>query len=257
MPKSLTTLDSHTADVVETRRKTQEARFKPVPIGAERVDDVLRQAVDYLSSHLAPLGFKAAPSKLAFSRKSGDVTHVIALQADASNLSGVSVEVSADARVKSASHKRWTGEHGTKYSREYLWIQQLGYLSGGHDYYKWQLVDPTQREKELADLLSRIRTLALPVFQEWIDKGNICRALMRRTEVDRIDWLMETALWCGNSDVAKLLAEQHLRIRPQDMPVFVSELACFRADPTIGEPKHSPASGAAYLAARYGLDVDV
>jgi hypothetical protein len=257
MPKSLTTLDAHTADIVETRRKTKESRFKPLPVGAERVADVLQQAVDYLSSHLAPLGFKAAPSKLAFSRKCGETTQVIALQAGAGNLSGVSVQVSADACVKSASYKKWTGEHGTKYATPYLWIRQIGYLAGGHEYFKWQLVDPASRDGELRDLLSRIRSLALPAFQDWSDKESICRAVVRRTEVDRIDWLMEIALWCGNRDVARLLAEQHLQMCPRDMPEFVSELNRFHADPTISEPKALPASGAAYLAARYGLAIHV
>jgi hypothetical protein len=45
MPKSLNTLDSHVSDIVEGRRRTKDARFKPLPAGVEHVDDVLRQAV--------------------------------------------------------------------------------------------------------------------------------------------------------------------------------------------------------------------
>lgn len=257
MPKSLTTLDSHTSSIIETRRKTQEARFKSLPVGAERVEDVIRQAVAYLADHLAPLGFKAAPSKLTFSRKSDQTTQVIALRADTGNLSGVTVQISANALVRSLSYKRWTGEHGTKYATEYLWVRQLGYLSGHHEYLQWELVDPATREAELSDLLSRIQSLVFPAFAAWADKERICHAVFRRTEVDRVDWLMEIALWCGNSAAARELAEQHLQLRPQDMQEFQSELARFCADPTIGEPRPSPLSGAAFLAARYGLEVTI
>jgi hypothetical protein len=45
MPKSLNTLDSHVSDIVEGRRRTKDACFKPLPAGVEHVDDVLRQAV--------------------------------------------------------------------------------------------------------------------------------------------------------------------------------------------------------------------
>ncbi len=257
MPKSLTTLDSHTSDIVETRRKSKEARFKALPAGVERVDDVIRQAVDYLGNQLAPLGFKAAPSKLTFSRKSNETTQVIALRPDAGNLSGVTVQVSANVLVRSLSYKRWTGEHGTKYATEYLWVRQLGYLSGHHEYLKWELVDPITRENELSDLLSRIQSLALPAFSAWADKESICRAVFRRTEADRIDWLMEIALWCGNSETARSVAEQHMRLHPQDMAEFMSELGRFCADASIGEPKPTPVSGAAFLAARYGLKVAI
>jgi hypothetical protein len=49
MPKSLNTLDSHVSDIVEGRRTTKDARFKPLPAGVEHVADVLRQAVVYLA----------------------------------------------------------------------------------------------------------------------------------------------------------------------------------------------------------------
>lgn len=257
MPKSLTTLDSHTSSIIETRRKTKEARFKSLPVGVERVEDVVRQAVGYLGDNLATLGFRAAPSKLAFSRKSDQTTQVIALRTDAGNLSGVTVQISADVSVRSPSFKRWTGEHGTKYAHEYLWVRQLGYLSGHHEYFQWELVDPATREGELSDLLSRIQSLALPALDAWADNESICRAVFRRTEVDRIDRLMEIALWCGNRDVARSLAEQHLLLRPHDLPEFVSELARFLAAPAIGKAQHSPVSGAAFLAARYELGVAV
>lgn len=257
MPKSLTTLDSLRSDILEKRRKTQGARFKPLPTGVERVEDVIRQAVDYLGARLASFGFKAAPSKLSFSRKSRVTKQVIALQADRENLSGVSVQVSVHVYVRSPSFKRWLGKHGTRDAHDLLWGGQLGYLSGHNEYFLWQLVEPKAREAELSDLLSRIHALAFPVFELWADKESISRAVFRRTEVDRIDWLTEIALWCGNFDAAKRLVAQHLQLRPLDIPEFKSELARFLGDTTIREPRSSPVSGAAFLAARHGLEVIV
>lgn len=257
MSKSLTTLDSHVSSIIESRQKTKEARFKPLPAGVERVDDVIRQAIDYLSVSLAPLGFKGAPSKRTFSRKPGETTQVVALRLNAENLSGVTVQVSVDVYIRSPSYKRWTGEHGTKYANEYLWVKQLGYLAESKDYLMWELVDPATREGELSDLLSKVQYLALPAFSAWSDKESICSAVFRRTEQERIDWLMESALWCGNPVVAKTLAEQHLKLRPKDLPEFLIELARFQANPSIVEPKPTPVSGAAFLAARYELQVAV
>lgn len=255
MPKSLTSLDAHTADLVEARRRTGDARFKALPEGVEPIEEVLRGAIDHLFLRLQHLGFKSAPSQLALSRKLGEITQVVRLRPGSSNLSGVNVEVSVDVLMKSASLKRWTGCEGTKYASEFLWIKQLGYLSGGRDYFKWQLVDRSAREQELADLLSKIQSLALPAFEAWADKPALASAVFRFTEVDRIDWLIEIALWSGNRAAAEKLVVLYVQNNPQYAPSFSTELARFRSDPSINEPLSCPVSGAAFLVARHSLDV--
>lgn len=256
MPKSLTSLDAHTSDIIEERRNAKDARFKPAPQGVERVEDVLRQAIDFLQSHLQSSGFKAAPSQLSVSRKIGEITQVVRLRPAPGNLSGVNVNVSAEALVKSTSFKRWTRTEGTGYAREILWIHQLGYLSGKNDYFKWQLADASVRDQELADLLQKVRTLALPAFDAWANKPAIGSAVFRLTEVDRIDWLVETALWSGNRFAAEQLIQQYLNAHSRDVSTYVDELARFRADPSIREPKPSFASGMAFLVARHALGVN-
>ena len=71
MPNSLTTLDDHVAGILQARRATKEARFKPLADGVERVDDVMQQALASLHEALALLGFKAAPSQMILSRRLG------------------------------------------------------------------------------------------------------------------------------------------------------------------------------------------
>lgn len=255
MPKSLTSLDAHTADIIKTRRRTMDARFKALPAGVERVDEVLRGAIDYLYMHLQSQGFKAAPSQLSLSRKVGEITQVVRLRPTSSNLSGVSAEVSAEALMKSASLKRWTECEGTKYGSGLFWIKQLGYLSGGEDYFKWQLVDSSAREQELSDLLSKIQSLALPAFEAWADKRAMADAVFRFTEADRIDWLLEIALWSGNRSAAEQLVQHYMQNNPRDVPTFKAELARFSSDQNISAPLSYPLSGVAFLVARHSLNV--
>lgn len=253
MPKSLTSLDAHVADIAEARRTTGAARFKPIPPGTERVEDVLKQSIEHLSRHFVTLGFKPAVSKLTLSRRMGPVTQVLALSPDSGNLSGVSVCVSVNALVKSAGFKRWRAEHGTGYASEYLWVKQLGYLNGSWAYLKWELVNPGRRAEELDDMTSRINALAMPVFADWSDKDGICNALHQRTLIERIDWMLEVALWCGAADVARLLVTEHLRRFPDDRQAFDAEVLRFRGDPTLRTPPDAPISRAAFLAVRHGF----
>lgn len=255
MPKSLTSLDAHTADILDGRRRAKDARFKPLPDGVEHVDTVLVQAVEFLESRLSPTGFRAARSQLSLSRKVGEITQVVRLRPSGSNLSGVSAEISAEALVRSPSLKRWTSAAGTKYARETLWARQLGYLAGHQEYFKWQLVDPSTREVELFDLLDKVQSLAVPALEAWATKESIATAVFRFTEADRIDWLVEAALWAGSVDAATRLISHHLAHNPRDRSAFSSELVRFRSDPSIKEPQHHAASGLAFLAARHSIEV--
>jgi hypothetical protein len=253
MPKSLTSLNAHTDDILDGRRRTKDARFKPLPQGVEHVSSVLEHAIEFLQTHLSERGFRAAPSQLSLSRKVGDLTQVVRLRPSGSNLSGVSAEVTAEALVKSSSLKRWTKNEGSKYPRELFWVRQLGYLGGGNQYFKWQLVDPGTREAELRDLLQKVQTLALPALEAWGTKESIPSAVFRFTEVERIDWLVEAALWAGSTDAARQLISRHFGGNPKDHSAFRSELARFRAAPEITEPLPQALSSLAFLAARHGL----
>lgn len=255
MPKSLTSLDAHTEDILDGRRRAKDARFKPLPDGVEHVDDVLVQAVDFLESRLSAKGFRAARSQLSLSRKVGEITQVVRLRPSGSNLSGVSAEISAEALVRSQSLKRWTSSEGTKYARETLWVRQLGYLGGHREYLKWQLVDRGAREVELSDLLDKVQSLAVPALEAWATKESIARAVFRFTEVERIDWLVEAALWAGSADAAMRLVSHYLTHNPRDGSTFASELVKFCSDPTIKEPLPHAVSGLAFLAARHSIQV--
>jgi hypothetical protein len=255
MATSLDSLDDHVSDIVATRRLTQEARFKPLPPGVERIDAVLRQALDHLAQALADEGFKPAYSRMALTRRLGPLTQTITLDTVPGNLSGVNVQVTAHASVSAASYKRWREEHGTGHGSPYLWIRQLGYLGAEHDYLKWQLVDPAARVGELDHLLGKIRELALPAFEAWRDKPSIAQAVFRQREGERIDWLMQVALWAGSPAAAARLIARHLRTCPKDVQDYRTELLRFQGNPGIPAPERRPASGAAFLVARHALDV--
>lgn len=255
MPKSLSTIESHISDVADNRRKTQNARFKPLPSDVERVDDVLRQTVADLADGLAEKGFKPAMSKLSLSRKLGEITQTISLERVASNLSGVSVQIGAHVSVSAASYSRWSRTEGTGYASKYLWARGLGYLCGQHNHLRWQLVDPFARQAELKHLLDSISTLALPAFSAWANKESISEAVFRFTELERIDWLMSVALWAGDRRAARQLIIKHLQMHPSRLSEYETELAQFKARPTSTPGR--PISGAAFLAFRHRLDVVV
>jgi len=255
MPKSITTLEGHVCGIVEARRATKDARFKPLPPGAERVQDVLQESLHWLQGRLAAHGFKAAPSKLQLTRRLGEITQVISFQAMATNLSGVSVQLAIHASVKATSRKRWTATEGTRYGSANLWVRQLGYLGGKHEYYQWELADPHTRERELEDMLGKIQALALPALDAWTSTAAVAEAVFRGTEQDRADWLVETALWAGHREVAQRLLRNLLDANSRLMLTYRADLPRYRADPTIAEPfPGGPGTNLAFLAARHDLD---
>jgi hypothetical protein len=253
MPKSLDTIASHVSNIIEGRQKTKEARFKKLPPGGEHVDDVLRQAVAYLAERLADKGFKPAYSRLSLSRRLGEITQTISIDRNGSNLSGVSVQISAHVVVAAASFGAWRESQGNWRGTKYLWARQLGYLSGRRDYLMWQLVAPTNREVELQHLLDSICTLALPAFDAWSSKQSISKAVLRFTEQDRIDWVMEAALWAGDRHAAAQALTRHLELHPKDVGEYIAQLNWLRENPTA--TPGIPISGAAFLVARHALDV--
>jgi hypothetical protein len=208
---------------------------------------VFAHAVEFLEAQLSSLGFKAALSQLSLSRKLGNLSHVIRLRPSGTNLSGVGAEVSVEVFVRSSSLRRWTHEEGTKYARDTLWIRQLGYLGGRNEYLKWQLVDPATRRAELLDLLEKVRSLAIPALDAWSSKQSVAAAVFRFSEVERIDWLVEAALWAGDREAATRLISDHLRSNPKDQHSYASELARFLAEPAISEPLPHAVSGSAFL----------
>jgi hypothetical protein len=253
MSKSLTTIESHVSDIVESRQKTKDARFKPLPFDVEHVDEVLHHAVYYLAEQLATKGFTPAVSRLSLSRKHGPITQTVSLDRVGSNLSGVSVAVGAHVSVSSASYGRWCTNEGTGNHSKYLWTRQLGYLSGQRNYLRWQLVDSHNRQAELENLLGNISTLALPAFSAWETKQLIGQAVFRFTELDRIDWLMSAALWAGDVHAAARLISEHLEAHPKHVPEYKSDVLRFRA--SLTSMPATPISGAAFLVVRHGINV--
>jgi len=254
MPKSMTSIDDHVVGILQARRATQQARFKPLPDGVEHVDDIMEQALAWLGERLAPQGFKAAASQMTLSKRQGELTQVIKLRPDSTNLSGASVLVSVHVALKSASHKRWTATEGTGHGREHLWIRQLGEFDGGHEFLQWQLLDPATREAKLSDMLERIRALALPALGAWADKAAIAGAVFRGTEADRPDWLVETALWAGHRDVAMRLLRELLDTRTNLRLTYREDLPRYRAAAAAEPFRRAPDTCLAFLAAKHDLD---
>ncbi|ROZ78873.1 hypothetical protein [Ramlibacter sp. WS9] len=246
-------MSEHIADISSVRAKTKAARFKPLPDGVESIAAVVAEALAYLESHLAA-GFKAHRSQQSLTRRGSELTQSIQLRLGSGNLSGVSVEVSAYAAVRSSKFKSWCSSEGTGYARDLLWSRQVGYLGGANDYIKWQLGDKLHRAAELNDLCLTLQTTALPSLDAWATKEAIATAVFRRTELDRIDWLMEAALWSGATATAERLLGEHLLANPQQVADCALELARFRSSGGA-TPLPSAISGAAYLAVRYGLSL--
>lgn len=255
MPKSLTGIDEHVGDIARVRAATKAARFKPLPDGVETVDEVVSAALRFLEDRLGPAyGFKLARSQSSLNRRQDDLTQSIQLRLGSGNLSGVSVEVSAYALVRSPKFKAWCASEGTGYSRDLLWIRQVGYLGGANEYFKWQLVDPGTREQELADLFATISAKAVPALDSWATKGAIASSVFRGTEMERLDWLMEVALWAKAPSSAERLLAECIESCPKLAAEFHTELARFKSDASA-RPLPNALSGAAYLVVRHNLHI--
>lgn len=253
MSKLDASLESYVERIIDGRRKTREARFKPLPEGVETVDDVLREATNYLAEHLAGHGFKPALSKLSLTRRLGKLTHTITLVKGTANLSGVNVETSIKVAVTSDDFGRWCKEHGTGYARKFLWSSQLGNLANEKVYYSWQLVEREQRQAEFESMLAAVYQLALPALAAWSDETSIAQAVIQRHDAERVDWLMEAALWIGDRAAASLLARSYRASATRDAADFELELTRYRSGAT-DEPYRST-SGIAYLVVKHDLNL--
>lgn len=78
--------------------------------------------------------------------------------------------------------------------------------------------------------------------------------MFRGTEVERIDWLMEIALWAMAPLSAERLLAAYIESSPELAAEFHMELARFTSDATVRPSPHA-LSGAAYLVARHNLRI--
>ena len=220
MPKSLRTLDDHTQDVLDARRRSAGGRFQPVPAGTERVADVITNSCAAVAEAFRGTGFRWSKSGLRFSRKVGLFSHIVSFQADGDNHSGSHVGLSMHAQVTSRGLATWREVNGTTTGSN-VWISQVGYLSAAHEFVKWQLVDPLSRPAEIESMVSTVNALAMPAFEVCTSKERLCAHLLERREITwQADWAVDIALWVGNKSAAEHLVAQYLQAQPRLAPAF-------------------------------------
>lgn len=236
MPKILRSLDDHTQDILEARRRSQSGRFQAVPAGTELVGDVVTNSCAAVAGAFVAEGFRWAKSGLRFSRKVGSFTHIVSFQSDGENTSGRHVAVAMHAQVKSIALEKWRTNNGIAEGSN-VWIAQVGYLTPAHEYLKWQLVDPATRADEINDMIETVRNVVLPAFDVCFSIKSLSDRILERQEIIWIpDWAVDIALWVGNKDAAEALISLFLESKPHLVPFFFSEYERQRVAPLQTKP---------------------
>ena len=258
MPKSLTSVEDHVSDILETRRVTQSGRFAPRDPSAETVSEVVDECMTEVGAALVPEGFRYSKSRRRFARKNSEFSFEIWFQSDSENLSGVHVGLAAHASVKSKGFAQWKQSVGLDDS-EYVWVSQLGYLSEEHDYLKWQFADHSKRKAETEDMIKRIRQLALGTFTVY-ESGLTLRdqILLRKELLTYPRRGIELALWLKNKRAADALVAVELS-RPRFNRIeFADSLSKFRERGFgFSLQGHSHAAALAALVVNFNLDMPV
>jgi hypothetical protein len=202
MPKKITGIQDLVEDIVHAREATAKARFQPRG-NAVPPRKLLEAACEPLELALATHGFRFSRSRLEFKRKSDGISHVVRLKGDSGNLAGHKASCIVDVSVLSKDYAEWGRRHGFDDS-EYLWINQLGYIDGGREYIRWDFAAPAAREAEAEDMTARVMNIALPALDAWCSKASIAQAVRSTHEVNRLDWLVQVALWAGGIEAGRV-----------------------------------------------------
>lgn len=229
MPKSLTSVEDHVADILETRGATQSGRFTPRDPGAETVSQVVDECMLHIDAALTPEGFRYAKSRRRFSKKNPEFAFEVWFQGDSENMSGIHVGLAAHASVKSKSFRQWKQSVGLD-DNDYVWAAQLGYLSEEHSYFKWQFADPSKRKAEIDDMVQRVKQLALGTFAVYETGQTLRDQLLQRRELLTYPRRgIELALWLKNKRAAEALVAVELQRRRFDRTEFSNAVTKFRA----------------------------
>lgn len=236
MPKSLQSLDDHSQETLDARRRVQSARFKEIPAGVERVADVLQASCSTVAGAFEDIGFRWSHSGLRFTRKVNVFTHVISFKVDAENYSGAHVGVSIYIQAKSQKLAKWRDANGVA-NDDTVWISQIGYLPPSHEYIKWQLVEPNLRQKEIESMIHAINKRALPALEACSSMEHLSAAILDRPEITWVpDWAVDVALWVGNKSAAEALVGAQLSARPDLAAAFCKLLNIESNQPSHVKP---------------------
>ncbi len=236
MPKSLQSLDDHTQDTIDARRRVQSARFQNIPEGVERVSDVLQASCSSVAQAFESIGFRWSQSGLRFARKTDVFTHAISFKPDAENLSGAHVGVSIYAQAKSQKLAKWREINGIA-NDGIIWTSQIGYLPPSHEYLKWQLVEQSLRYAEIESMIQAINQRALPAFEACSSIARLSASIQNRPEITCVpDWAVDVALWTGNRSAAEELVGAQLSVRADIAADFRKLLTLEASQPSHAKP---------------------
>lgn len=193
-------------DILLTRRKTQGARFEPLPSGVEKVKDVLNESMSNIATEFVAEGFSYAKSKKQISRVIGGFRQEITLESDSANLSGIHIGVGFQVSVRSNAFKKWEKETFSRDSHGYIFVTQIGYMTSDYRLLKWQLVDPESRDIEIKSIISNIKNYVLPFFDYFANAETFHHFLRKRDfSVLCEGYVVAYAVWLNDKPLAETI----------------------------------------------------
>ena len=176
-------LDEIVRTTAMRKHRAAQARAQSPPTGTEEPKAVYQAACEQIAVAFAADDFRFAKSGPRITRTRGEWKESVTFQSDRNNVPGERVGLWTHANLESSKLKSWR-EHATSVFRRDAWVAggQIGNLHPQHRWIDWELAQPENRERVVADVIREIRNTALPYFARVED----VQALHRRSLLEDV-----------------------------------------------------------------------
>lgn len=219
--KQINSISDLVDDILDTRSKSQNGRFKKLDDDVERVSDVVAGLMQRLSDHLSAYQFQYSKSKKQLHKTVNSFRCEITCQTDAENLSGVYVGVAFLVSIRNNKYKHWHENIFSDGKKGYLLVCDVATLVNGGQILKWNLVDPGSRQAEIEQIILLLEEHVLPFFNIFVGNNAYAEYLKNKNfKVVSKHQAILHAVWLGETLFARQLINEILESKRVGLKEF-------------------------------------
>lgn len=214
--KSYTSLRGVFSDIAQRKSDAARSRQSGGDSTAEAPGDVYAAACAEIAAAFTGAGYRYSKSGPHLTRKEGDFCFRVSFQSSRHNIPGQHVSLSVAANVRSKKIGEWRQRQPiVRRSDDWVAGGLIHLLGTGLTYVAWDLADAAQRPATIADVVSFIRSVAVPYFARFEDVQKLVTEL-EAADVPAVDIgdAVEFALCFSGEVSAKKILARFVRERP-------------------------------------------
>lgn len=258
MEKRVQDLKDAIAQTAKDKQQAAARRSQAQSPGKESCRTIYLDACQQIASAFQPDGFRYAKSRQKMTRIAGEWKQHISFQSSRDNVAGARTALWVHANVGNTHLQQWRKANNRRIQYDAVGGGQLGNLSRPARWFDWDLTDEEQRARVVEEVITDLRRIALPYFEQFENVDTLVADLLNDAVSEvRIESAIELLLCYRNSAVAAEYVLKYLARRPdlrRDIAAFTQE---FRA---TGVPYPRPTGYAIDVAAaivEFRLDVQI